>query len=135
NVALKSAPPPFNYILMAAAIAQGFANVANIESTNQNSSGKGGGTQASPPAYRATPPTGFDDPLHDQIAYIGGRRWAEDVLRHMSTGAREVLTPLAFGQAGFSDGLLLQPETGRIGTAPSAGGTHITNIDQRIMVE
>lgn len=39
NVALKSAPPPFNYIAMAAVIAQGLANVAQIEAQKFHSGG------------------------------------------------------------------------------------------------
>lgn len=44
NVALKSAPPPFNFALAASVVAAGLANVAKIAATSYGSRGIGGGS-------------------------------------------------------------------------------------------
>ncbi|HEV8455334.1 MAG TPA: hypothetical protein VGQ24_10600 [Gemmatimonadales bacterium] len=64
NVALRSAPPPYNYALMAAVIAQGLANVQRIREQE----------------------VGFDDPFNDMLANKLGRRSAADFLRHFGEG-------------------------------------------------
>lgn len=46
NVALRSAPPPFNYGLAASVVAAGLANVAKIASTNYGSKGSGGSSSS-----------------------------------------------------------------------------------------
>lgn len=44
NVALKAAPPPFNFVLMAAVIAAGLANVAKISGVGGSGGGSRGGS-------------------------------------------------------------------------------------------
>lgn len=63
NVALKSAPPPLNFALMAAVIATGIANVHRIRT-------------ASPEGI------GFDDPFSDLTARQFGRRSAQDFAKN-----------------------------------------------------
>ena len=55
NVALASAPPPFNFILAGANIAAGIANVQKILSTEPGDTAAAGGTTT--PAIPAPPPT------------------------------------------------------------------------------
>lgn len=86
NQALNSAPTPYNYILMALVIATGLANVAKIRAQNFEASGGGGGK-------------GFDDPIHDNIARVmGGRRWAEDVVKFSGEGFEQRLKELSFAR-------------------------------------
>ena len=59
NVALKSAPPPFNYALMAGVIATGIGNVAKILSAEPGSSGTGAGGASSGPAVATEGTQGF----------------------------------------------------------------------------
>jgi len=64
NVALKSAPPPANFVLMAAAIAAGLANVAKIKESE----------------------AGFDVLESDMLAASFGKKWAADFLRLVDSG-------------------------------------------------
>jgi hypothetical protein len=61
-----------NYYLAAAVIAAGMANVAKISSTEP----KGDSSQG----------RGFDNPSNDRAAYLGGRRWAADMIGEFTKG-------------------------------------------------
>ncbi len=61
-------PPPAGYIFAAITAAKGLAAVAKITKQKKAKS------------------KGFDDPAHDRLAVLGGRRWAEDMVRHMGAG-------------------------------------------------
>lgn len=78
--ALKDYPAPYSYVVAALALAAGLGRVKQIQSTN----------------------LGFDDPTNDRMAYLGGRRWADDFIRHTAKG--------------FGDRMY---EAGRPGGAPS----------------
>lgn len=67
--------------LAAVVIATGLANVAKIESTKgpTTSSFKG-------------PAGGFDDPINDFAARMGGRKWAQDLIEQTGMGFREGLS-------------------------------------------
>lgn len=67
--ALKDYPYPYSAIVAALVIATGFAQVTKIASTNPTTSGQG-----------------FDDPRNDRAAYIGGRRWAADMIGEFTKG-------------------------------------------------
>jgi hypothetical protein len=83
NNALATVPYPANIAAAALIAAQGLANVARIRETT-----KGGGASAE---SGASAPSGFDDPVNDRAARLGGRRWADDMLRHVSSGFNERL--------------------------------------------
>lgn len=63
-------PTPLGYAVAAATAAKGLLELATIRKTNFS---KG---------------RGFDDPANDRLAYLGGRRWAEDMIRNISAGFR-----------------------------------------------
>jgi len=84
NNALASVPYPYNIIAAAAVAAEGLANVHKIRTTDRS---KG---------------AGFDDPVQDRMAYMGGRRWAQDLLRNLDLGFQEVLFSGARGGDGGS---------------------------------
>lgn len=93
NAALASPPgPPWTIPLTALVVATGLANVAKIMATEKESGGK----------------RGFDDPMNDRLAYLGGRKWADDMVRLTNTGFRDALAsqplvqPLAAGGEGAS---------------------------------
>ena len=67
--ALKDWPAPYSYVIAAATIAAGLARVAQINSTQPTTQG-----------------SGFDDPRNDQAAYLGGRRWAADMIGEFTKG-------------------------------------------------
>lgn len=60
---------PWNIALAAVMLASGLAQVAKIESTDPGTKG-----------------SGFDDPGNDRAAYIGGRRWAADMIGEFTSG-------------------------------------------------
>jgi hypothetical protein len=65
--------PPVAGSLTVLAIATGAAQLAKVRSAQpEGGSGKG-----------------FDDPEHDRMARLGGRRWADDFVRETETGFRE----------------------------------------------
>jgi hypothetical protein len=66
----------YGAVLAAIVIATGLAQVAKIESTDPTSGGSGGKSGG-----------GFDDPRNDFAAYLGGQRWAKDMVDHFSAGA------------------------------------------------
>lgn len=70
--ALKDYPAPYSYIIAAATVVAGLARVAQINSTEPSTSGKG-----------------FDDPRNDAAARIGGRRWAADMIGEFTGGVSE----------------------------------------------
>lgn len=74
NRTLNSLPFPANVAAAAAVAAQGLANVMRIRKAKK----EGGGA-------------GFDDPVHDSMAYRGGRRWALDMVNRMDAGWRDGL--------------------------------------------
>jgi hypothetical protein len=57
-------------VLAAIVIASGLAQVAKISSTNPD----------------RTAGSGFDDPRNDAAAYLGGRRWAADMIGEWTKG-------------------------------------------------
>lgn len=61
---------PYSVIVAALVIASGIAQIAKIESTEPASTGKG-----------------FDDPSNDFGAYLGGQKWARDMVDQYSAGA------------------------------------------------
>jgi len=63
-----------NYYLAALVIATGLAQVAKIASTQPSGSGD------------VSAGRGFDDPRNDQAAYVGGRRWAADMIGEFTKG-------------------------------------------------
>lgn len=67
--ALKDWPAPYSYIIAAATVAAGLARVAQINSTKPSTEG-----------------SGFDNPSNDRAAYIGGRRWAADMIGEFTSG-------------------------------------------------
>jgi hypothetical protein len=68
-------------VMAAIVIATGIAQIATIASTNP-------GTTASTGAATATSSgQGFDDPAHDFKAYVGGQKWADDMVGQFSAGA------------------------------------------------
>lgn len=69
---------PWNIALAAIMIASGLAQVAKIASTQPTTQG-----------------TGFDDPRNDRAAYLGGRRWAADMIGEFTSGV----------SAGWADGM------------------------------
>lgn len=58
-----------NYVLAAIVLASGLAQVAQIANTEPTTQG-----------------SGFDDPRNDRAAYIGGRRWAADMIGEFTKG-------------------------------------------------
>ena len=69
NQALGAYPPPYSFIMAALVVAMGIANVAKITSSEPSTQG-----------------TGFDDPSNDRAAYLGGRRWAADMIGEFTKG-------------------------------------------------
>jgi hypothetical protein len=67
-------------VMAAIVIATGLAEIATIASTNP-------GTTASTGASTASAGGGFDDPSHDFQAYVGGQKWARDMVDQYSAGA------------------------------------------------
>ncbi len=68
-------------VMAAIVIATGLAQIATIASTNP-------GTTASTGASTTTSSgQGFDDPAHDFQAYVGGQKWANDMINQYSAGA------------------------------------------------
>ena len=67
--ALKDWPAPYSYVIAAATIAAGPARVAQINSTEPTTQGGG-----------------FDNPSNDRAAYLGGRRWAADMIGEFTSG-------------------------------------------------
>lgn len=67
--ALAENPPPSPIGIISAAfvIAQGIKRANDIRKQN----------------------AGFDDPAHDRLAYLGGRRWAVDMVRNLDLGFKE----------------------------------------------
>lgn len=90
---------PWNIALAAIMIATGLAQVAKIVSTEPETSGG-----------PSTSGGGFDDPANDQMAYLGGRRWAGDMISKFTSGVSQ----------GWADGM-----GGRGGSS-----TSITNNNQ-----
>lgn len=68
---------PVGIPLAAAIVAAGLANVAKIISTD--------------PGGDMTKGQGFDNPRNDRMAYLGGRRWADDFVREVGGGLRDGL--------------------------------------------
>lgn len=73
-------PTPAGYVAMALAIATGLAQVAKIRSAKKE---KGGAA-------------GFDDPMNDRAGYFGGRKWADDLIRHTGAGFNARLDEVPF---------------------------------------
>lgn len=72
--ALGAFPPPYSFIMAALVAAAGLANVRKIASTEVQTGG-----------------SGFDDPINDRLARLGGRRWARDLVDQLNLGFREGL--------------------------------------------
>lgn len=64
----------YGAVLAAIVIAAGLVQVANIESQEAPATGSISGK-------------GFDDPGNDFASYVGGQRWARDMVDHFSAGA------------------------------------------------
>jgi len=92
-------PPPQSYVFAALTAAKGLAEVIKIKKTKPV--GKG-----------------FDDPTHDRLAMMGGRRWAEDMVNLVGTGFR----------SGLKDWIDSGPRGGIPEYVPIPGGD---SIDQR----
>lgn len=85
NAALNSGIPfPGNVILAGLMAATGLANVAKIRSTNIGDSSSGGDGASLGGG-------GFDDPVNDRLARVGGRRWAMDLINNVDRGFNEGL--------------------------------------------
>lgn len=95
----QSQPYYLNIIEAAAALAAGMAQVSKIESTNPKSGGGG---------------VGFDDPSNDFAAYVGGAKWARDMIDHFSTGA----------MAGFSSTIMNDNRQTVYNTSTRQGDRH-----------
>jgi hypothetical protein len=67
---------PYDMIVAAAVVAAGAAQISTIESASPGASG-GGSSSAS----------GFDNPSNDYAAFLGGQKWAGDMVRNYSGGA------------------------------------------------
>lgn len=67
----------YGAVLAAIVIAAGLAQVAKIESSEPAS------------AKLTTSGAGFDDPANDQAAYMGGRRWANDMISKFTSGVSQ----------------------------------------------
>ena len=89
--ALKDWPAPYSYVIAAATIAAGLARVAQINSTQPDT----------------TRGAGFDVPMYDAAAVAGGRRWALDMVGSFSSGARagwaEGMGSFGGGRGGMTD--------------------------------
>ncbi len=84
-----------NFPLAALVAAAGLANVIKIRSTEPSGSSAGSTTVTGP---------GFDDPIHDRLARMGGRRWAEDMLRNLNIGLSEGMLQSIAQRADSDDG-------------------------------
>lgn len=78
NKALEDWGWPLGPVFAALIVAQGLATVNRI---------------------RKQEPQGFDDPANDRLAYLGGRRWATDMLNLQAAGFRDTLQE--FVRSGF----------------------------------
>jgi len=77
---------PWNIALAAVMLASGLAQVAKIESTEPSTGGKG-----------------FDDPGNDRAAYLGGRRWAADMIGEFTSGVSAGWASGMSGRGGSSN--------------------------------
>ena len=91
--ALATVPYPANFVVAGLVLAAGIKALKTISETDY-SKGKG-----------------FDDPRNDRMAYLGGQRWASDMIRNISEG--------------FRDGLAQQTY---------AGSSSATSYDQRTTI-
>lgn len=69
NNQLAQGDPWTAWVRAAAALAAGIAQASKIKSTEVSADGKG-----------------FDDPTNDAMARVGGRRWADDMVREFTAG-------------------------------------------------
>ena len=76
---------PTGLLPMAVTLALGYQRVSEIRKTDI-SSGRG-----------------FDDPANDRLAYLGGRRWAEDMVRNISSGFGSRIQELAPASSSVSN--------------------------------
>ncbi len=83
--AFSSAAPPLSYVYAALTAAAGIAEIAKIESTSP-SGGAGG--------------SGFDDPRNDFQAYVGGQKWAKDMVEQWTGGIASGFAGVMKGQGG-----------------------------------
>lgn len=84
--ALKDWPAPYSYVIAAATVAAGLAQVAKIQSTQPSTGGKG-----------------FDDPGNDRAAFLGGRRWAADMIGEFTSGVSAGWASGMSGRGGSSN--------------------------------
>lgn len=89
-LALATYEYPYDLIVAAAVIAEGLADVAMISGAAPKSASKGSSSFTGPQGGY-----GFDNPSSDYAAYIGGQKWAGDMVRNYSSGA----------EAGWSAGM------------------------------
>ena len=88
-------PFPMNFIVAGLVGAAGFMQVRNIQKAEPGSSGGGAGFGGGGGGK------GFDDPINDRMAYLGGRRWAADYVRETSRGMADgmrTLNPIGAAQ-------------------------------------
>lgn len=76
--ALAELPPPMSWIAAATTAALGLAQVQNIRKQDVSQG------------------SGFDDPANDQLARVGGRRWAKDLVDNLTAGFNDGLAALSF---------------------------------------
>lgn len=80
----------YGVALAAVVIATGLAQVAQIVATNAPGGGLTGVDAGNYSAYGSTfTGGGFDDPANDRAAYLGGRRWAADMVGEFSRGVSQ----------------------------------------------
>lgn len=117
--ALASLPPPFSFAAAAITGAIGAAQIAKIMSTNPGGGGGAGGGDI-------TAGRGFDDPVNDRLAFVGGQRWASDMLRNITGGMSKTIQAATASPSAAT--ALLRPEdlaalgSTIAGAVPQAGG-------------
>lgn len=114
---------PAGALPLAVTLAMGYARVSQMRSTNVGSDGGssgGGSAPASSGASVARGKSGFDDPVNDRMAYLGGRRWASDFVRNTAQGFADGLDGGSRGPSSTNPAIV----------ATGAGGTTV-HIDLR----
>jgi hypothetical protein len=88
---------PASALMMALTIASGLAEIAIITSSSAPTLP---GISGDAFQVANTGSAGFDDPANDQAAYLGGRKWAGDMIGKFSGGASSVSQGWAGGMGG-----------------------------------
>lgn len=101
---------PAGALMMALTIASGLAEIAVITSSSAPTM-----PGISADSVQVASGVGFDDPSNDQAAYLGGRKWAGDMIGKFTGGASSVSQGWAGGMGGS--------------TTNNNSSSHVTNIN------